>query len=348
MDTMEPHDSPRRQLRARYAERVDPAPSLAPWHMLSSRVARLIKHQPSLAARLLCAPRDAFHAAAVYLLHNVHKSDADVGGEMVELSPKAMIDRCFEAAPGYLSALKKCGATVEPIAFYVSLNECLKTSLAKEVLSAKEVSSKLIIFLQNISNLDPLIPHAENALQLDIHRAVKFDALIKLCRKLGIMDDDEIESVILRGMPRSKLSDYFARKFRRCKSPLSVQLTHPFQLVESARHLGEVARGFKNCLKRPTYNLRLGTGSHMYVLVYEPHESVFELKHEQENKWSIIECERRDRGNVTYAMREVLCAELRQYGLDAQPYSADELLNDILGPEIFPWYQENYSDSEDN
>ena len=67
------------------------APSLAPYGLLAPLVAIIVKRKPALAARLLCAPRAAFHAVAIYLQHNLDKDIQVIADALVQFSPVELL-----------------------------------------------------------------------------------------------------------------------------------------------------------------------------------------------------------------------------------------------------------------
>lgn len=97
---------------------VDQAPSLAPWGPLAAQIARLITLHPTLAKRLMCAPRKAFHSVALYLLHNGDRDELELGNELLRRSPRDLLAECLTPAPTLFSTLKRCGSAVKTTGRY--------------------------------------------------------------------------------------------------------------------------------------------------------------------------------------------------------------------------------------
>lgn len=300
------------------------APSLMPWGILAPRVAKIIKHNPGLAARLLCAPRAAFHAAAIYLLHNIQTDVAPVADALAALSPEEMLIRCFTPGRHYFPALKRCPPKVQSLQFYLKLNDVMASSLATDLLSEECITHELIAFIDGTQELDPLVWHARNAIRLETSNAKQFDAMLKFCRRLGVLRDDQFEARALRNSSKVGVGRYITKRLARCMSPWHFDLPAPLTHIKSAKHLIEIASKHGNCLGRVNYLAQLGLGSHIYIMVAD--ECVAELRHEHADFWSIIECERLS-GNrrVSREQRAEICGMLSQAGINAHPADFGEL-----------------------
>lgn len=300
------------------------SPSLAPWSMLASRVAKIIKHQPVLAARLLCASRAAFHATAIYLLHNLDKDAAVVSDELMALSLRDMLISCFESGHICFAALKRCPAKVQPVQFYFELNQLLGSSLAHDILSENAITPELIFFAENVQTLDPLVWHARHALRLEISNAKQFDSMLRFCRRLGVLKEDQLEALVLRNTAKFGVGRYISKRFERCVSPWNFDLPAPLTHIKTAKRLIEIASKYGNCLGRVHYRVQLGLGSHAYIMVAD--DCVVELRHEHAGLWSIIDCERLTQNRRTSSQqRTEICNLLRQAGINAQAAEFNEL-----------------------
>jgi hypothetical protein len=329
LPTIEPHPIPQPDFQA-LPWALDQAPSLAPWRQLSSRVASIIKTTPPVAGRLLCAPRAAFHATAIYLLNHPHQADQDAGAALLALSPTELVACCFAPAHGFMWALKKCGAEVQRRSFYAELNALLLSPLAGEITSEAYVTPELLAFFRETQHLDPLVQPARHALCLDIGSAKQLDAMLRFCRRLGVFPDDASEAKIIRFAATRGLGRYFAKRLERCVSPLNLALPAPLRHIRTARELASIASKHANCLGGIRYKVQLGLGSHIYLLGDAPLNCLVELRHEHGAVWSIIECEPLDaHERASWETREHICELLRQAGLDAQPAAFEELWLDI-------------------
>jgi hypothetical protein len=312
------------------ALRGEQAPSLAPWGPLSARIARLIKHTPELAGRLLCAPRPAFHAAAIYLHHHPHQADMEAGTALLDLSPVALVSRCFEPAPGYMAALKKCGASVHDSRFYGELNHLLLSPMADEIASEKHLTTRLLAFFNETRDLDPLVLPARHGLRLEPRNARYFDAMVKFCRTLGVIWDYEAEAKVVRHAAKYGLGRYLNKRLERCVSPWSFELPAPLRQIKTANELVEIASKQGNCLGLVRFRVQLGLGSHIYVIGDEPLNCIVELRRENDALWTIAECEHLEtREKLTREVREKVCGLLQQAGLNVMFAAFDELWADI-------------------
>ena len=304
------------------------APSLAPWGTLSTKIAQTIKHTPGLADRLLRAPRAAFHAAAVYLLHHDHLAPQEAGKALLGLSPIALIAKCFEPAPGYMAALKKCDPFVHPTSFYTELNHLLLSHLAGEISSEKLLSPQLLTFFRETRDLDPLVLPARHGLRLDPQNASYFNEILKFFRQLGIIWDYSSEAKIVRHAATHGLRRYIIKRLERCVSPWSFELPPPLRHIKTTHELIEIASKHANCLGRVNYWVQLGLGSHIYLI--SDNDCLVELRHEYGDDWSIIECAHlvADK-QVSWETREQVCALLREAGINARPAPFEELLSNI-------------------
>lgn len=304
------------------------APSLAPFGMLASRVAKIIKLQPALAARLLCMPRAAFHAVAIYLLHNMQKDIEFVADDLAASSPGELLSNCFTAGRCYMAALKRCPAKVQSFQFYLDLNQLLWSPLANDILSENSITPKLIGFIEGIQGLDPLVWHARHAIRLETSNAKQFDSMLKFCRRLGVLREDEFEARVLRNAAKVGVGRYITKRLSRCVSPWNFDLPSPLTHIKTAKHLIEIASKYGNCLGRVSYRVQLGLGSHIYILVHD--DCVVELRHEYAGLWSIVECERlTENRHVSHEERAEICGKLRQAGINAQAADFGELWLDI-------------------
>jgi hypothetical protein len=304
------------------------APSLAPWGILASRVAKIIKYHPALAARLLCAPRAAFHVAAIYLLQNVYKDIPCVADELLHLSPGELLIHCFEPGHRYMAALSRCPPKVQSLQFYLKLNQLLWSPLADDILSESRITVQLLSFIADIQQLDPLVWHARHALRLEPTNAKQFDSMLKFCRRLGVLREDEFESRVLRNAAKVGVGRYITRRLSRCVSPWSFDLPAPLTHIKTAKRLIEIASKHGNCLGRVSYRVQLGLGSHIYIMVGD--DCVVELRHEYAGLWSIVECERlTENCSVSHEERAEICGMLRQAGLNAQTADFAGLWMDI-------------------
>lgn len=293
------------------------APSLAPFGMLASRVAKIIKHQPALAARLLCMPRAAFHAIAIYLLHTMDKDIQLVADALAEFSPVELLTQCFAPARCYMAALKRCPAKVQSLQFYLDLDQLLWSPLANDILSENFITPKLISFIDSIRGLDPLVWHARHVLRADPTNAKQFDAMIRFCRRLGVLREDAVEARVLRTAEKVGVGRYISKRLSRCVSPWSFDLPAPLTHIKTAKHLIEIASKYGNCLGRVSYRVQLGLGSHVYIMIGD--DCVVELRHEYAGFWSIVDCERlTENRRVSHDQREEICNTLRDAGIDAQ------------------------------
>ncbi len=200
------------------------APSLAPWGPLSSRVAQVIKHTPGLADRLLCAPRAAFHAAAVYLHHHTHIDPQEAGEALLALSPVTLVSKRFTPAPTYIATLKKCGPIAHQLGFYTHLNQLLLSHLADEIALEKSVSPQLLQFIGETRDLDPLTLPARHGLCLEPQNARHFDAMLKFCRRLGVIWEYSAEAKVVRHAANHGLGRYITKRTRTLRQPVELRI----------------------------------------------------------------------------------------------------------------------------
>lgn len=309
----------------------DQAPSLAPWGGLSRRVAQIIRVVPDLAGKLLCAPRSAFHASALYLLCNPNKSNQDAGADLLHLSPAQMVDCCLSSpASRFMGALKKCGPEVYYRDFYIDLNDMLSSPLAEELIIESSLTPEVLLFFQELQRLDPLVLPARIVLEGDVGSAKQLDAMIKFCRRLGVLRDDVSESKEIRVAASHSIEKYFSKRMERCISPHNFLLPVPLRQIRTAAELTAIALSYRNCLGRIDYKVQLGLGSHIYIIAGEPLNCLIELRHEHEEVWSIVECEHfQPPKRVKREVRQHICHLLFEAGIHAQPASFDEIWLDI-------------------
>ncbi len=74
------------------------------------------------------------------------------------------------------------------------------------------------------------------------------------------------------------------------------------------------------------YRVKLGLGSHLYVIGDAPFNCLLELRHEHANLWAISESESLEtQRKPTQEMLEQICGVLQQTGLDVLPATFGEL-----------------------
>ncbi len=279
--------------------------------------------------QLFCAPRKAFHATALYMLQYPLEDDDELRAAIAHLSPRELVSKVLEPAPGLMAALKRCGAVVEPLNFYLNLNDLLRSSIEKEISSERAISNELVTFLRLTQHLDPLVRAARQALRLDLDKAQKFHEMICFCRSLNILRDDEAEARALRFSAEHGLGRYINKRLERCVSPWTIALPPPMRFVKTAKELIALGAHYGNCLGRDCYKAQLGLGSHIYVALESPFNCIAELKHEFEQTWSVVECEHSNTRKALPETRRRIAGLLTEAGMNVRPHAFSDLWSEI-------------------
>ena len=299
------------------------APALNIWGTLAPRIVRLLKHRPTLARSLLCAPPRAMHAVAAFLHHapDSRGADAVVALHIEEADPRALLRSALPAAPPRLyRALDRCGGRVRKAVFYARIASAADGPFADLLLDSTDlIDDNRLDRIESLAEMDPVIWRLPRAVLAERGQVDAIESIRRLLEACGV-DADSLLTDLPHDAGMAAVTRRLMRAVDGLRAPdVSISLPQPTRLIESVADLRRIGRDLRVCVQSAEHQgavhwIRLVTGASVYVLMAEP-RTLIELQPIARNVFTVAQLGHEDNQPVARPVTKAIHAALRDAGL---------------------------------
>lgn len=254
----------------------DSAPLRSAFGPLAPRVAKLIRKQPLLAGRLLCAPLRAIHAVAAYIHLTAPADDNEAAALLAETAPRDLLRTAMPGVDARLyRALDRCGSSILSRTCYERLAAIAAGSLIEVLLATdRGIDAPYIRYVAKLADADGVVRHIPPRLLADQSATDAVLATFALLRAYNMNVDGA-----LTGLPKAAGWEAVYRRLTNLLGALEAPpLAYPLPLglrqITTMAGLRETGLALGLCVQAATHGgsehwLRLVSGSSVYLVVDE-------------------------------------------------------------------------------
>ena len=327
---------------------MERAPMLrASWNDLAGHVMRLMRLEPLLMRRLVCAPPVAFHCYAAHL-RLISRSEAEMDAVLARrLYDTHPHDLVREVCPGAAKPLFQAMALLPLHALaaisYQRLDAIMQGPAREQVLGNTRLTEQCFGFFEMLAELDPLVMVAGKALDRSTNNARALDATLALLRASNLLGDEREVARTLRGLQPQSVGRFIIRRLSRIvvEAP-SVPAGIPLRPVDSIAGLRLLGRRFRNCLaKNRDYWTGLLNGQTRFFEWQGEQPAVVALERAAAGHWSVKEIAGPSNKPTSAATNKAIIEAFRMMGIRVIAISVDRMMwqfdvsfDEFLGDEV--------------
>ena len=309
-------------------------PLLLPWGPLAELVARLVKHEPGLAFRLLLLPANGLHATAIALhaATEAKESDDSIAARLAGAHPRDLLREVFPSAVTELyRLLDRASIPAWGRDSYWELERLLRSRVSIFLSQASAISPERIETATALLDADPIVWRARTAFRFS-HEKKHLSTVVELLRSLGLLRDlAEIPDGAGRPSVMRRVRADLARG---CAADQLFPTVTGWSKIETVGALWEIGARLRLCARPGRY------GSANFALDFITGKSVFlhhvendllaEVHHVVHKVWTVGQIAGLKNSNPPTEICTAFSHGLMAGGLVLVPSSPADALHNIL------------------